>query len=225
MNTEFQILRWGIPGWIFLATFLMFKLAAVNFQIEILIQPFNSNFAAIAGIAAFFAALGVPIGYVLYQMYFCYKWTFGGKRSYLAAKGVPGLEGVVTGNTRDDWRTIERHMDKMMTLVVPKKKINYEDLQRRYEWYSNRTSRTHGLGASAVAMILGLITFIALNHWGYASIYYLGIVFIMYIVAIVSIIINYKSMDEGTFLQLKSMMMDIHEADNEHLNGGEVGNT
>ncbi|AWX55172.1 hypothetical protein AB432_009020 [Brevibacillus brevis] len=218
MNTEFQILRWGIPGWVFLATFLMFKLAAVNFEIETLTKPFGTNLSALAGLAAFFAALGVPIGYVLYQMYFCYKWTFGGKRSYLAAKDVPGLEGIGIGNTREDWRTIERHMDKMMTLEVPKKNINYKDLQRRYEWYSNRTSRTHGLGASVVAMIFGLLTFLALNHWANASIYYLGLVFVMYMVALVSIIINYSSMDEGTFLQLRSMMLDIHEAEKEPKN-------
>jgi|GEM_PF-4980391 len=213
MNTEFQILRWGIPGWIYLATFLIFKLAAANFQLEILAAPFGPNLTVIAGIAAFFAALGVPIGYILYQIYFCYKWTFGGKKSYLAAKNVPGLENVNTGNTREDWRTIERHLDSLMTVEVPRRNINYKDIKRRHDWYTNRTSRTHGLGSSVVAMVFGLFTFVALNNCTTVSVYNIALVFFVYILAMVATIINYIAMDEGTFLQINSIMLDINKAE------------
>jgi hypothetical protein len=212
MNSEFQVLRWGIPGWIFIATFFVFKLAAVNFQIEEITKPFGQNPGAIAGIGALFVALGVPIGYVLYQIYFCLKWTIGGRKAYLAAKNVKGLENVNTGNIRADWRAIERYLDKLMTIDVQQKDVNYKDIVRRYDWYSNRTSRTHGLGATVISMVSGLLLFVLLNHGANVSIFYMGVALVPYIVALVAIIINYNSMNEGTFLQLNSIMIDIQEA-------------
>ncbi len=214
MNSEFQILRWGIPGWVFLATFTVFKLAAVNYQLDVFLRAISDNPAAITGVSAFFVALGVPIGYLIYQIYFWLKWTFAGKRMYLAVIGIRVLERTLSmKNKRDDWKLVERHFDHMMSVVAAKKEINLEDLARRYEWYSSRTSRTHGLGSSIIAMILGLIIFILLSIGTEQNWYYLIIAFVPYSLAFIATIFNYKAMNDSTFLQMNWIMKDIDNAD------------
>lgn len=213
MNTEFQIFRWGIPGWVFLMTYTIYVMAIHKFELNALMQYFGGQPTILAGVAAFFIALGVPLGYLIYQIYFWFKWTFGSKDAYIAMDQIKYFDCIKTGNVRDDWRAVEKRFDYLMSVVSEQKEISYKDLKRRYDQYSNRTSRAHGLGASLVAMALGLITFIVLNGLKPMPIIYFGGSIIVQALIFTAILSNYNAQNKSTFYQLNYIMRDIEEAE------------
>lgn len=216
MNSEFQIIRWGIPGWIFFMTIIFFKLTVIDFDIVLAIGSF-SNPAVVAGIAAFFVALGVPLGYVLFQIYYAAKWkTINPKVVRLACDGITELKSLTRGKKGLKlWYTIEGYYDRLMTVKSINKKVSYEDLKRRYESFTNRTSRIHGLGASVLGMITGFILFLITtddisklltNNFFIISLVAFGI-------ALIALLINYKKQNKYSFVQLNKIMKDIIEAE------------
>jgi hypothetical protein len=214
MNSEFQIIRWGIPGWISLLTYFSFKMAVYDFKLSAFIKSFE-NPTALTGVAALFVALGVPLGYLIYQVYFWFKWKFGGRDAYLAADGIPELENRRTGNPREDWRAIEEYFDRLMTLEAPKKHLSEDDLERRFSSFSNRTSRTHGLGASLWAIGFGVLAFGLLNGYETETIVIRNVIILFATYGLVSLAIysNYRAQNKGTFQQLNAMMKHIRDAD------------
>jgi hypothetical protein len=73
MDTSRQIMRWSIPGWLFVFLLLTFGLiafrvvGAIDFQ-NIISQTTAQNYGV--AVAALLAALGIPLGFIIYQIYF-----------------------------------------------------------------------------------------------------------------------------------------------------------
>ena len=86
-NEQSKYIRWGIPGWVMFITF--FGLTAIDIlfspesdknQIFVSIRDFANNigtnssmFAAIAALLV--AAAGIPLGFMIYQVYFYVRWN------------------------------------------------------------------------------------------------------------------------------------------------------
>ncbi|MEC1669819.1 BA5345 family protein [Bacillus mojavensis] len=216
MNSEFQIVRWGIPGWLFFVTFLLFKLTVTDFNIIKLMNSFT-NPAAVAGIAAFFVALGVPLGYVFYQVYFALKWrVIKNKTIFVSAKGIPELENSLGDKSNLElWNAIEAHFDHLMTVVSNKKDLSYKDLVRRSAYFNNRTSRIHGLGASALSMSMGFVFFFCTTPSRAALLdnNYFIVTLVFFSIGFWSVAYNYYIQNKNSFLQFNYLMRDIIEAD------------
>jgi hypothetical protein len=218
MNSEFQIIRWGIPGWIFFMTIFIFKLTTVSYDVVALLNSFT-NPAVVAGFAAFFAALGVPLGYVLYQVYYGLKWrTIRTNTLSLAIKDIPDIDSLLSKKSGLElWYTIEGYFDSLMSVQSYGKKISYKDLVRRYNSFSNRTSRIHGLGASSLAMVSGFILFVIttedravlLNN----NLFLLTMV--AFLVCLGAVWFNYQKQNKYSFVQLNKIMIDIINAEEE----------
>jgi hypothetical protein len=215
MSNEFQIIRWGIPGWVFLITYFSFKMSLYDFKLSGFIGSFQ-NPTAITGIAAFFAAAGVPIGYIIYQVYFLFKWDLRFKKEnpmYKAIEGIEELKSKMMNKTHEDWQTIERSFDHYMSVIANKKDINYKDIERRQQHYANRTSRVHGLGASFTALILGGIVSIVLE---YSRIFNTGksvLLILGYAFVCMAVYANYRAQNINTFVQFNAIMKDILDAE------------
>ncbi|MDM5326828.1 hypothetical protein [Neobacillus sp. CF12] len=218
MNSEFQIMRWGIPGWIFFMTIFIFKLTVVQFDVVTLLNSF-SNPAVVAGFAAFFAALGVPLGYVLYQVYYGLKWwTIKTKTVTLATEGIDEInQQLYDKSGLELWYTIEGYFDTLMTIGTHDKKLSYKDLVRRYNSFSNRTSRIHGLGASVLAMIAGFVLFFITteNRALLLDNNFFIFTFLAFLFSLIFVIVNYRQQNKYSFKQLNQIMKDILEAKDE----------
>lgn len=187
-----------------------------DFDVAKVMNSFT-NPAVIAGIAAFFVALGVPLGYVFYQVYFAFKWkVIKNETIFVAAKGIPGLEENLGGKSGLElWNAIEAHFDYLMTVVSNKKDLYYKDLVRRNEYFNSRTSRIHGLGASALSMFTGFILFFCTtpNRASLLDNNSFLIAFIFFGIGFLSVAHNYYSQNKNSFLQFNHLMKDIIEAD------------
>ncbi|WP_309089920.1 hypothetical protein [Domibacillus sp.] len=216
MNSEFQIIRWGIPGWLFFLTVLVFKLTEKGFSIISMANSFSSP-GVLAGLTALFVASGVPIGYIIYQIYFAFKWTIMKRKTVMrAVEDIEGFKGA--GGSEQGlelWNKVEMHFDKMMSIDTEKKQVSYKDLVRRYEYFSNRTSRIHGLGASTLAMTSGfLFFFLTMNNR--ASLLDNGTfltVFSVFLLCLGSVVYNYFLQNKISFVQLNEIMKTILEAE------------
>lgn len=218
MNSEFQIMRWGIPGWTFIMTVLLFKLAEDKYKIVNLMNSFD-NPAVVAGIAAFFVALGVPLGYVVYQVYYAIKWrTMKTKTVLLSTEGIPDLEKLVCNKSGLElWYTIEGYFDRLMSIGTHGKKISYKDLVRRYNSFSNRTSRIHGLGASSLSILsgFGFYFFLTDNRSLLLDNNPFILTLISFVLCFAAVYINYCKQNKYSFVHMNQIMKDIIEAESE----------
>lgn len=178
----------------------------------------------VAGIAALFVALGVPLGYIIYQIYFALKWTFIKEETILASvEGIEELQQLTRGKKRLElWNVIESYNDYLMTVKSYEKRLSYEDLVRRYERFNDRTSRIHGLGSSILSMIMGGISFFVVGFITRNSyIEFLDslnnssfwIVMFAFSISLLAIIYNYNTQNKHSFVQLNKLMVDVTESD------------
>lgn len=215
-NSDLQIFRWGIPGWITVFTYSILVLSLNNFDIYTYTNKNNLNGANMAGMAALFVAAGVPLGYLVYQIYFGFKWTFMKKDKITTTlKGVNLYDGYrfLAQNPWEDWQHAERSFDSYLTVLLSKEKMNYEDIIRRYNSFKSRTDRVHGMGATIWGIALSFITFIIIHIFLFQIPVYKNITFLVTSVVLIFvwliILRNYRESNDATFVQMKYIMTDI----------------
>lgn len=94
-NDASQILRWGTPGWICILSLLLFSIVDQFIGVwlgekPVLFMRILETGRDSLGAAILVAGAGVPIGYVLYQIYFYVRWNW-----WFAASGIWFLHGRV----------------------------------------------------------------------------------------------------------------------------------
>jgi len=73
MDTARQVLRWTIPGWVLLVLLFLYDAVGMAFGApSTLWQAVWADARLLVG----FAAAGLPIGFIVYQIYFWVYWTF-----------------------------------------------------------------------------------------------------------------------------------------------------
>ncbi len=119
-SDQSKYLRWGIPGWMMFISFFGFLLIDVLFSQEsnknefyIFITQtaqqtveFSSVSAAVVGLLI--AAAGIPLGFLIYQVYFYIRWTSPFSRDGL-------FPPFVVGRWRDIERTLAGISDSQIT--------------------------------------------------------------------------------------------------------------
>ncbi|MBL3729296.1 hypothetical protein JIN86_06740 [Lysinibacillus sp. HST-98] len=215
-NSDLQILRWGIPGWITVFTYSILVLSLNKFDLYKYASDHDLNGAYMAGMAALFVAAGVPLGYIVYQVYFYFKWRMMKKDKITKAlKGINLYDKLIfkSENPWEDWQNAERSFDAYLTLFISKEKVNYEDVMRRYNSFKSRTDRVHGLGATICGTILSFVAFITIHIFLFEIPIYKNVTFLItsFILLIIWLIIfkNYKDSNDATFVQMKHIMYDV----------------
>jgi hypothetical protein len=137
------LVRWGIPGWVFLTNvIIIYGMDYSSFFNKIL----TNNPVQLVGIIIGIFGIGVPIGYMIHQMYFLIYWI---RKKYLKfnlnyitelVDNFPYPEGW-TGNRQKDYFYIEYLWQSKLSKL--------EESRMRYisERYRHLLSTTHSLGA------------------------------------------------------------------------------
>lgn len=153
------LIRWGIPGWVLI--FWIFY--HILFLKEI--NPLDSNLVNITkGLTLFIslAALGVPLGYLLHQIYFGIIWVFNRNRKFAKdfAEGLGDKFNEPTNwgqNRAEAYYEIEYIWHSMLLDREKEEERTY--LEGRYRYL---LSTIHGLGSLFVSSAISLVICIPL---------------------------------------------------------------
>jgi hypothetical protein len=144
MNPARQVVRWSIPGWLYFL--LMLVLQAETMLIEG--QPFSIPFLGAVsegvsgGMIALLVAGGVPLGFILYQVY--YSWYGSVLPFHLVNRdrGADVLLALPEGTRSELSKSVRGSIDlEMMYEKVPVPILRYP-LRRLKKQYRNKAGRT-----------------------------------------------------------------------------------
>lgn len=154
---ESQFLRYGFPGWTLILVILSYWLLTPDFNMGMLTDK-NIDLAVPV---AFLAAIGVPIGYIIYQVYFALDW-FTTHKLYKVSKSILGVNYIngtykMFGITRQQ-REIQKLEEAWLNKLLEK---NETALQLVKDEFTGMRKMLHSLGASIVSVISGhIISFV-----------------------------------------------------------------
>jgi hypothetical protein len=217
MNFETKyLIRWGIPGWVFL--FLMFfsLIFAKDVSLSYLLkQGGTKSFSLIIGIAG----LGVPIGYIFHHVNFGTSWI---KKDKLT-KNMKYITDLVEDFKRPDGWTGDKiedyfYIEYIMQLELSK--LNDSRMQYLAERYRHLLSTTHSLGALLQALFAATVFSIVffLYSWEFWSITPAIVGMLMYI----SLLKNYYYYSENTLYFQGSLLNELFREKNlKERTGGE----
>lgn len=185
-----HLIRWGIPGWIFI--FWLFY----EFLFLKSINPLDSKLVDISKgftLLISLTALGVPIGYLLHQMYFGSIWVGNKKRHKHLKKTVRKIDNFPRhrqwGNNKDEDYFQFEYVWHAVLLNLDAEKRTYIEAR-----YRHLLGTIHGLGALSVSsaisfLISGITGFALYNDDSMLSFYIVGLAFQFLI--FISAIFNY----------------------------------
>jgi hypothetical protein len=157
MNFETKyLIRWGIPGWVFIVFSYVSYLSYGN-------NLFLGNkftVTQLLGIMVSLGFVGIVLGYLMHQMYFSVNWIFSKQSSKIMEKMLAIIEDKekIPGISK---HSFEHHKAYFMLEYHWQKQLLLHDEDHR-EYISGRyrymLSTIHGLGALLVSIVLSIIT-------------------------------------------------------------------
>ena len=149
-----RIIRWGIPGWILLAWLLI--LYSVTYHEQVFEFLKNDSIESLS-ITAVFASVGVPIGYLIHELYFLVTWTSRNLNENLdrittKVESFPYPDGWEEMNDKEKYYFIEFLWDKHVHQL--------EDEGHRnalIERYRGRLTLIHSLGTLFISTFCAII--------------------------------------------------------------------
>jgi hypothetical protein len=162
------LIRWGIPGWVFL--FWIFIPIAFEYPgvAKGLLQKASTTKLLSSILAS--AVIGVIIGYLLHQSYFSFEWIRDSKRSFLPKDFSPVVDKIKFRFKRD-WGKDKIDDYYFIEFLWHKELTKLEEHQRNYvaERYRHLLSTTHSLGVLSYSLItvftINLVFMIAWKNW------------------------------------------------------------
>lgn len=151
MNFESKyLIRWGIPGWVLI--FLVLICLTLTNQFEVSKILAKDPIKALS-ILITFTGMGVPIGYILHQVYFFYNWV--SKKNKKLERIIDNLQDytrIHDDNDEKEYQYLEYLWQSELTLL--------EKDTRDYiaERYRHLLSTTHSLGVLVTCLSTALIT-------------------------------------------------------------------
>ncbi|HWL22397.1 MAG TPA: hypothetical protein VNR38_01360 [Ureibacillus sp.] len=149
------LIRWGIPGWVFIIFTYVTHLSYKG-------NPFLGNqftVPQLLGILISLGFVGIVLGYLMHQIYFSVNWIFSKSSSkklkktmdLISDKDVLGIDPYEFDHHRA-YFTFEFYWQKQL-LLAPEDKRTYIA-----ERYSYLLTTIHGLGALLVSIILSVVS-------------------------------------------------------------------
>lgn len=167
MNIDTKyLIRWGIPGWVFLM-FVGSVLIYYNFSALLKLQVDLSKALGLLVSLSFF---GVPIGYLMHQVYFSFHWISKKNRVFDRAVSLVDHNDWIKdsrwgkSNKRDYFRFEYLWHVELMKLDTEKR----DYIAERYRYL---LSTIHGLGALTVSLVfsavIGGLAALYANDWNF----------------------------------------------------------
>ncbi|WP_282171816.1 hypothetical protein [Cytobacillus firmus] len=149
MNFETKyLIRWGIPGWIILLYIII--LLTLNSPIEVINSLTKKPIEALGFIIAM-SGIGVPLGYIMYQLYFGFNWV--SKKDKQINKITSCIDNYTRKYSNDEleYMRIEYLWQSELSLL--------DDDKRNYiaERYRHLISTTHSMGALAASLFISFL--------------------------------------------------------------------
>jgi hypothetical protein len=144
------LIRWGIPGWIFLL-WLSIYLSIVYFnEFDSILQKLELDISKFLGVIVSLAFFGVPIGYLLQQIYFFYHWLRRNERSF--DKSLAMVKDFTPPKT---WNQDDLNDYFRFEYIWHKELLQIDKDSREYitERYRHFLTTIHGLGALLVSLL------------------------------------------------------------------------
>ncbi|MGC9934908.1 hypothetical protein [Priestia aryabhattai] len=148
------LIRWGIPGWVFIM-WLLLAFITVNplFFKDLLLKDLVKSL----GILVTLASIGVPVGYVISQFYFSVSWVRGKDLD------MSDLMGKVQNLPYpDSWNEDKKEQYFFIEYLWQSKLSNLSIEKRDYiaGRYSHFLRTIHGIGTLFYSSFLSLLVFI-----------------------------------------------------------------
>lgn len=135
MSDRFETLRWGIPGWTLVIGFLVFVLFDYfSFNDDRMYRLINAALAS-AGIwqallaGLLIAGAGIPLGFVIYQIYFYLRWNSPFSKDGFLPPLIVGREAELKDTVRD------LDVDKLSLGIDWRKELYRGGSDHRGSWY------------------------------------------------------------------------------------------
>jgi hypothetical protein len=142
------LIRWGIPGWVLLLS-LGIVAALVN-DLK-LITLITEDPIKLISLIVSMAGIGVPVGYLIHQIYFSFFWVRSKKKGVEAI--ISKIEGYVRKyqDNESEYNYLEYLWQSELSLLAQDKRDYIA------ERYRHLLSTTHSLGVLFVSLLFSLL--------------------------------------------------------------------
>ncbi|MGG0666746.1 hypothetical protein ABE042_21960 [Viridibacillus arvi] len=182
-DTKFLI-RWGIPGWVF----IIFIGSMILFENYSNISQITNGIGTALGLLVSLGFFGVTLGYLMHQVYFSFNWTNKKKKSYRIIDDAVLMirESEKIKNYKNHTWGRDYHEDYyLFEFQWHKELLNQEPDKRDYitDRYRHLLSTIHALGALKISLYSSLIfnvvmLVISINPNGKVSDYFIPFIII-----------------------------------------------
>jgi hypothetical protein len=169
------LIRWGIPGWVFLMWFFVASFGIIDPLTQFIVN--KVEFLKLAGFIVTLITIGVPVGYLFHQIYFSWEWLNKEKAFFIFRRKkakdtlIPIKEKIENQIENQTW-TNQFHEDYFYIeylwhsylLKVEEEKRNY--LSERVRHF---LTIIHGLGALLYSLVTSVVLinfyWIGIDNW------------------------------------------------------------
>lgn len=205
MSDSSNFLRWGIPGWTLAVGFLVFVLSDAFLSDEQVLMGLietslkSSDFWQVALAGLLVAAAGVPLGFIIYQVYFYLRWNSPVSRDGLLPPLIVGRGAELHKTVRDldvemltlgePWRrellpNLTNHRSSWHYLARLIMDAMLEAGESVYKRHSYLMSMLHSLGASYLGLTIGFMLYVAFK-WRATEIEFIWIALVLVFIGFV----------------------------------------
>jgi hypothetical protein len=148
-----EIITWGIPGWVFLTWMLLISYNNYSNEIRefLATNPFES-----LTITTLIAGIGVPIGYMIYQLYFAMYWSLSSKVASLE-KLTDRISGFSYPQELNEIDLHERYY--YLNYIWDSYLLGLDESKREHikGIYNRLISKVHGIGTLLFSLVVSFL--------------------------------------------------------------------
>ncbi|PFK99263.1 hypothetical protein COJ01_19945 [Priestia megaterium] len=184
------IIRWGIPGWVFIMWLLLaFIIVNPLFFKDLLFKDLLKSLGTLVTLAS----IGVPVGYVISQFYFAFSWVIGKDLDMTSL-----LKKVENFPYPRNWEDDKKEQYFFIEYLWESKLGSLSTEKREYiaGRYSHFLRTIHGIGTLFYSSLFSLFVFILFIVNVKFELYYLFLITIQ-VVFLYFIYKNYKYYSEN----------------------------
>ncbi|SEA91497.1 hypothetical protein [Bacillus nitratireducens] len=198
------LIRWGIPGWVLILwiAYAVLLLKGIN-----PVEADLSQMSKSLGLLVSLAAVGVPLGYVMHQLYFGAAWVMNQSRNFDEIKSITEKKYPKKGGWGKDKNDDYFHCEFVWHMVL----LNQDSETRTYieGRYRHLLGTTHALGSLLISSSIALLitALIVLTHLSsFVGNYYFWIGLIIQLAVFLASMVNYKYYSDNVrVFQLKML--------------------
>ncbi|MBY0214118.1 hypothetical protein [Priestia aryabhattai] len=182
MNIDTKyLIRWGIPGWVFIL-FGYTSYLSIGNNIKNSLFAGSFTVAQLLGILVSLGFVGVVFGYLMHQIYFSLNWIFTNQSTKIMSKmnGLVQNQEIFETNNQESsphakYYKMEFNWQKQL-LMLDEKKRTY--IAERYAYL---LSTIHGLGALLVSLVSSFIAVLVIA-WSHHILNGLMLFYILFLI-------------------------------------------